>query len=201
MIENLNTQNLAPFLDELDVVFNDMDKEFEDAAKYYGFSCAGCDDNCCKSLFYHYTAAEYLFLARGMDGLSDGERTSAFERADAYASAMAGAPNGGNSPQRIICPLNVFGGCILYGFRPMICRLFGLPHEFTRPAGGRVSGPGCDRFLEVCKEKEYRRFDRTPYYARLAGLEKSLRNATGINGKIKMTVADMLVYMEAGVKT
>ena len=174
-----------------------MEREFEDAAKYYGFSCSGCDDNCCMSLFYHHTLAEYFLIVKGFAELPADERSSVFERAGAYVSAYAGSP-GEEGSLRIMCPLNVSGRCMLYGFRPMICRLFGLPHEFMQPGGGRVTGPGCARFQDRYGEKAYRRLDRTPYYARLAGLEKSLRETTGINGKIRMTVADMLVSMERG---
>lgn len=199
MVEILNDQKLAPFLKDIESLFKAMAREFEDAATYYGFSCAGCDDNCCMSLFYHHTLAEYFFIEKGLSQLSEDERSSAVVRARAYVTAMAGSP-GGKTPLRRMCPLNVSGKCMLYEFRPMICRLFGLPHEFTRPGGGRVSGAGCTRFHEVCGKKALRRFDRTPYYIRLSGLEKSLRETTGISGKIKMTVADMLVRMEAGAE-
>jgi hypothetical protein len=36
--------------------------------------------------------------------------------------------------------------------------------------------------------------DRTPFYQRLADIEKILRNASGIRTRIRMTVADMIVH-------
>jgi len=189
--------NPDPTLSDIESLFHAMALAFEKAAAYYGFSCSGCGDNCCKSLFYHHTIAEYLFLEAGLFRLPKEDRASIFTRARDYVAAMS-EPAGRDKNPRPMCPLNVSGRCILYEYRPMICRLFGLPHEFIRPGGQKIFGPGCHRFEETCSDKAYQPFDRTPYYRRMSEIETSLRKTTGIFGKVKMTVADMLVNMETG---
>jgi len=48
-------------------------------------------------------------------------------------------------------------------------------------------------FSKYYNEKDYYSFDRTPFYVKMASLEKELKQAAGITTKIKMTVADMLI--------
>jgi hypothetical protein len=38
--------------------------------------------------------------------------------------------------------------------------------------------------------------DRTPHYIALANLEKALRNATGIETGVRLTIAQMIVCFE-----
>ena len=74
----------------------------------------------------------------------------------------------------------------------MICRLHGIPHELHTPGRDIICQPGCEAFSEQFGEKDYHRFDRTPFYLELASLEKDLKQAADITTKIKMTIADML---------
>jgi Fe-S-cluster containining protein len=95
-----------------------------------------------------------------------------------------------------MCPLNRDGQCVAYPYRPMICRLHGIPHELHRPGGKIIKNPGCDSFFDQCRDRgttEYIRFDRTPFYQQMAMLEKELRQETGYAEKIKLTIAQMLV--------
>jgi Fe-S-cluster containining protein len=94
---------------------------------------------------------------------------------------------------RIMCPLNFDGLCVLYDHRPMICRLHGIPHELQKPGHQVYYGPGCESFTEQAGSKKYYKFDRTPFYINMAQLENELRHETGINRKLKMTVAQMLI--------
>ena len=48
-------------------------------------------------------------------------------------------------------------------------------------------------FEETCKDRPPTRFDRTPFYRQMAELEKSLRSTTGLQTKIKMTIAQMIL--------
>ena len=57
------------FFDQLQDIFADMDRRYGIAAQSYGFQCQGCEDNCCRTRFYHYTYLEYLFIRRGFDNL------------------------------------------------------------------------------------------------------------------------------------
>ena len=90
---------------------------------------------------------------------------------------------------------------MLYAFRPMICRLHGIPHELHRPGGNVIKNPGCNAFFDQCRKSgtsAYIRFDRTPFYRQMAILEKDLRQATGYTDKIKLTIAQMLVTITDG---
>ena len=74
----------------------------------------------------------------------------------------------------------------------MICRLHGIPHELHPPGQPVHYGEGCGAFAAQCGTKAVFKFDRTPYYTRMARLEKELRQALGFFEKIKMTVARMI---------
>ena len=97
---------------------------------------------------------------------------------------------------RIMCPLNRNERCTLYPYRPMICRLHGIPHELQRSGGNPIKNPGCDAFFNQCRQRgqtDYIRFDRTPFYRQMAALEQELRIKTGYSDKIKLTIAQMLM--------
>jgi len=94
---------------------------------------------------------------------------------------------------RLMCPLNFDAVCILYPYRPMICRLHGIPHELHKPGQNPVYGPGCETFDCRCGDKGYFKFDRTPFYRDMAALEQEARKTLGLAEKIRMTVAEMIV--------
>ena len=180
----------APFLAQLKELYADMDRAYAAVAAVYGFDCRGCRDNCCLTRFYHHTVIEYLYVVKGWSGLPVEQQAAAARQAvTVEAQARAAAENG---PVRIMCPLNGDGLCRLYAFRPMICRLHGIPHEFQPPGRPRQYGPGCAAFTRCRGQTPYARFDRTPFYARMARLEKELRTTLGISGRFKMTVAQMI---------
>ena len=184
-------ETAEPFLEPLKDIYADMDNAYTRAAAYYGFDCRGCSDNCCRTLFYHHTVLEYLYLITGWAGLVEKQRTATADLAFSVCRQMPTAL-AGPEPVHLMCPLNLDGLCLLYSRRPMICRLHGIPHELHTPGQPDVHGCGCDAFTSQCGAKEYFRFDRTPYYVRMARLEKDLRKALGISGKLKMTVAQMI---------
>lgn len=190
--ERLNEMNLLPFQNRTGELFALMDKKYKEAADYYAFNCKGCEDNCCSTRFYHYTLLEYIYIQQGLTALDDEKRIEIKNRADESVRLMSGAEKN-NSSLRVMCPLNTKGLCILYDYRPMICRLHGIPHELYTYHKGIVKSPGCDTFIRKCKVKGYYRFDRTPFYTELAELEKNIRVFSGIKNKIKMTVARMLI--------
>jgi hypothetical protein len=167
-----------------------MDEAYRRAAERYGFHCEGCEDNCCRTRFFHHTCLEVLHIHRGLSGLPPAVRISVTRDAQAYTSGVAGLSSEGPTP---MCPLNRDQRCILYEYRPMICRLHGIPHELQRPGGSLVRGPGCEAFDRSCGHLPYRSFDRTPFYARMADLEKRLRQAIGFPHRIHLTVADIVL--------
>ena len=190
-INELSYDTYAPFTDRLSAIYTLMDQKYAEAAEYYGFYCTGCRDNCCLTRFYHHTLLEYFYLLAGYNMLDNEKRVKAKNRASRVCKKFIEADEKGIT-DRLMCPLNFNSLCILYAHRPMICRLHGIPHELHRPGRRVLFGPGCHVFTENYKNKNYFKFDRTPFYIELAELEKELRQAVGMMQKIKMTVAEMV---------
>ena len=117
-----------PCLSKLKALYAEMDRQYEHAASHYGFICSGCDDNCCRTRFYHHTFLEYLYIIDGFNRLSAEIKRETRNRARKVCNQM----NEENTPFGQMCPLNFEGRCILYIHRPMICRLHGIPHELRK---------------------------------------------------------------------
>lgn len=179
-------------LDQLTRLLVRMDHAYNETALAMGFECQGCRENCCRTLFYHHTLAEYLYLRKGLNTLSTSEQARIRARAaDVHNRTMAADP-AACSP-RIMCPLNVEGRCGLYSHRPMICRLHGIPHFLRLPDGRRQTGPGCADFESRCGSSGTRGLDRTPHYQALSALERQIRVHAQFAGRLKMTVAEILI--------
>jgi Fe-S-cluster containining protein len=187
----------AAWLQQMNDLWRDMDHAYTMAAEAYGFACRGCEDNCCRTRFYHHTVLEYLSLYQGFKRLHDGLQQALKQRASAVAKYQARPDRDIDHPDHL-CPLNKDGLCRLYAYRPMICRLHGLPHELHPGDDRVVHGPGCDVFVETCGNEPYIAFDRTPFYTRMAALEKGVRQEAPFQVKIKMTVAEMIGRFEIG---
>lgn len=189
----LNTplDKLKPHLESLADLFERMEKAYAAVADAYGFACAGCEDNCCLTRFYHHTLVEYLYLYQGYSKLPGDERARLQQAADRVNREMTRVDERGK-PARSMCPLNLDGRCTLYRYRPMICRLHGIPSETKHPGGSPVRGPGCGDFDRQCGHRPYIRFDRTPLYREMARCEQVLRAQVGCREKIRLTVAQMV---------
>jgi Fe-S-cluster containining protein len=184
-----------PLLDRLAGLFDEMSHAYSTVAAQYGFRCNGCADNCCLTRFYHHTLIEYLYLAEGLRTIEPGVQRTIKRRAQTVSARTEDADRRGES-LRIMCPLNTNDRCMLYPYRPMICRLHGIPHELHRPDGRLRTHPGCDAFFDQCRESgkiDYIRFDRTPFYLKMAALEKALRKEMGYFDRFRATIAQMLV--------
>ena len=181
-----------PFLDRLKKIYASMDQKYQQAAEFYGFNCKGCEDNCCLTRFYHYTLIEYLYFKEGFHCLENMKQAEVKQRSLAAGRKTNEADKKGK-PAKQMCPVNFETLCILYPYRPMICRLHGIPHELHRPDQGILKSPGCGTFTLKCHGKTHFKFDRTPFYMQMAGLEKEMKQAVGMRQKIKMTVAQMIV--------
>jgi Fe-S-cluster containining protein len=187
-------RQLRPLLDRLKILFDGMDEAYAAVADRYGFHCSGCTDNCCRTRFFHHTLVEFFYLIEGVATLPPATQESLVVAARSVNNKIDAAERRADAI-RIMCPLNQEGRCILYPFRPMICRLHGIPHELHGPNGQVVKNPGCDLFFEQSREQgrtAYIRFDRTPFYRQMAMLENQMRSQSGYSGKIKLTVAQML---------
>ena len=182
----------APFLKRLKGIFASMDQKYQEAADYYGFNCMGCEDNCCLTRFYHYTLVEYLYIKEGFHCLENKKQVEVKQRSSAVCRKTDEADKKGKPVQQM-CPVNFGSLCVLYPYRPMICRLHGIPHELQRPGQEILNSPGCGTFALKCHGKKRFKFDRTPFYMQMAALEKEIKQAVGMTQKIKMTVAQMIV--------
>lgn len=168
-----------------------MDKAYDEAAAHYGFHCNGCTDNCCLTRFYHHTHIERRYLLHGFRSLPKKQQVGIKEKAIGACRAHEEADSRHQTP-RVMCPLNHEGLCILYKFRPMICRLHGIPNELKHPIKGILKSPGCENGTAYFERTSYFTFDRTPIYREFAMLENQFKAALEITGKTKNTIAQML---------
>lgn len=166
-----------------------MDNTWNRIAEAYQFQCNGCKDNCCQSLFFHHTHIEKAYLHHGFEQLKPDKKKDILNKAEYYCRKTF--PTSGEVKSlKIMCPLNEKGRCILYPYRPMICRLHGLPHEIRKPGFNPLMGKGCETGL--FDDKPYIEFNRTPFYQNMAQIEAEYRKKIKINYKIKETVGQML---------
>ncbi len=171
-------------------LYEDMDAKWEIASNAYSFTCNGCKDNCCKSLFFHHTYVEQAYLRHGFSRLASDKKQQILDLAKAYCEKTFAAGNDTLS-LKIMCPVNEKGRCLLYAFRPMICRLHGLPHELHRPGASPIQGPGCEagRFENL----PYYPFDRTLFYQQMTRVEMAYRQTYQLSGKSRLTISQILL--------
>ena len=181
------------FFDRLAELYAQMDARYEEVAAAYGFDCRGCADNCCQTRFYHHTYIETAYFLHGFFQLDAENRAAAFDRARAVAAAQEREEPGA---ERLMCPVNREGWCRVYPYRPMICRLHGLPHELNMPGRPRQYGPGCAEFDRVSAGRAYVPFDRTPFYMQMAALENEFKTQAGLDSRLRRTIAEMLADAE-----
>jgi hypothetical protein len=190
-LQRLQNHDANLVLDRLKSVFTDMDRQYSRVALHYNFDCNACTDNCCQTRFYHHTYIEFLLVQQGFKTLSPGLQAELESRALSVIQRTAELDKMGKQV-RLLWPLNSADLCVLYPYRPMICRLHGIPHEFRNGSGQRVQGAGCEAFDHRCSAIPYLKFDRTPFYREMAELEKGFRLTLGINAKIRMTIAQII---------
>ena len=192
-IENvkLSSSECRPFFDRLKTLYNAIDQKYTEVADSYGFACEGCKDNCCLTRFYHHTYLEYLYILEACNHLERDMPLKIKKRAQDVCRKTAEADAKGEAV-RLMCPLNFDELCVLYEYRPIICRLHGIAHELNFPSRGIVRGSGCDVFEMQTEKKKYVKFDRTPFYIDMVNLENELKQTFGFGRKIKKTIAEML---------
>ncbi len=188
---NMTKNIYTPFFERLKALYVDMDSYYGNAADYYGFDCKGCMENCCLTRFYHHTHIECLYLLEGLSFLAKKKQIETTKKAADY-NKKAIESDVKKKQARQMCPLNFDGLCILYNYRPMICRLHGVSHELKKPGRDIIYSPGCGEFTRQCENKAYFSFDRTPFYIKMAQLEKDLKLKFGFTKKFKNTIAQMI---------
>lgn len=181
------TENSFLSLAEL---YQQMDKQWDMIAAQYHFKCNGCKDNCCTSLFFHHSFIEKAYFLSGFKTLAADIQEKILDHAHDYCKKTFKSDTPAKS-LKIMCPANDNGKCLLYHYRPMICRLHGLPHEVTRPGSELVMGKGCT--AGEFDRLPYQKFDRTPFYQQMALLEIEFRQASGMSRKTKQSIAQILM--------
>lgn len=178
-------------------LYGRMGTAYDQAAACYGFTCNGCDENCCEERFYHHTLSEFLCLMKGVQTFDDDTRQKIYAKAREVKELYRRHDAEGRA-QRVICPLNRDGLCGLYEYRMMICRLHGVPYRMRRPDGAVTRGGGCHKIdWDLLDEKSSAcMLDRTDLYRELSAIEIDLRQLLGFGHRINMTIAEMLTEME-----
>ncbi|EMS78592.1 YkgJ family cysteine cluster protein [Desulfotignum phosphitoxidans] len=171
-------------------LYENMDRSYDRVADRYNFHCDGCSDNCCTSLFFHHTFIEKAYLIQGFLQMTSTLRKEIQDKAADYVRQTFAHDKAGQ-PLKLMCPLNHKGRCTLYIYRPMICRLHGLPHELHPPGRRVIRGPGCD--AGQFATRDYIPFDRTPFYTQMAALEQQFKKQQNRTGRIRETIAQMLL--------
>ncbi len=180
---------MPDLFEPLSELYASMDRAWDRVALQYGFRCTGCEDNCCRSFFFHHTHIEREFFLYGFSLLDEHVQKTILQAARDYCEHTF-AESTGEKSLKIMCPANMDGKCLVYEFRPMICRLHGIPHELHMPGKGIIRGEGCHagRF----DGKPYHKFDRTSFYRQMAELEARFRKIHDLQGRIRQTIAQML---------
>jgi hypothetical protein len=185
---------LPGLAEELRVLYEDMERAYDNVAQQLGHGCDGCPDNCCDSYFLHHTYIEWAYLWQGLAALPEDRRQTLLSRAEAYErqAQMEQRP-------KLMCPLNEEGRCSLYAHRLMVCRTHGVPASMTRPDGRQLKFPGCFRCQELVESKaiaedELPLMERTELLSRLVVLEqKLLGGKRHMAPKVKRTISSMLI--------
>lgn len=180
---------LTPRLTEL---YRLMDEAYDDASGQAGFSCEGCNGvKCCTVDLIVHTFSEMLHLRRGFRTLEAAARSEIKTRARNIVKAKAKDPLG-TDYREAVCALNFDGRCVLYEYRPMICRLAGIPHIINRPNSSQVTSGGCFRFENEIKPSFPQVIiDRTNFYREMAQLELSVVQELGRRTH-SLTIAEIL---------
>ncbi len=172
-------------------IYEAIDLSYQSAALYYNFSCNGCIDNCCSTRFFHYTHGEAIYLLQGFYSLDSIKRAAIIELAVRYEEFYSGK----DQDMPFMCPLNSQGLCVLYKWRPMICRLHGLPYE-TQDINLIASfHGGCERFmsLDIQGLPGYRTLNRSIYYREMAKAEAEIRKTLNMPAPQPRTVSSILL--------
>ncbi len=187
-------QAFIPFRDFLEQIYREMDQAFDQIAAQLGFVCNGCEQNCCRSRFYHYTYLEYLYLYEGIRRLEPVQRESIRQK----AASMCWAEQSEEDQVRNhrMCLLNANDRCGLYLYRPMICRLHGIPYQLRRLGQDILFSPGCEAFERQRHIQADALLDRTPYYRQIAELEQKFKKEAGLGQKLKMTISEMILSFD-----
>lgn len=171
-------------------LYKEMDAAWDKTAQAHEFQCNGCEDNCCKSLFFHHTHIEKDYLLYGFSQLASDQQQVVKKLAQEYYEQTFVQADEAES-KKLFCPVNEDGKCLLYDYRPMICRLHGVPHELIRPNAFPLRGPGCEAGNFGSDPQPL--LNRTPFYQQLAQIEMEYKTTTGKTTRLKESIAQILL--------
>lgn len=182
---------MEKLLKRTEEIFRAIDSIYSAAGQFYGFTCQGCGDNCCVTKFHHHTFIEELYLAEGLKRLDEENKKDIIARAENVVKIHNASPE----DVSVMCPLNEKGMCILYEYRPMICRIHGVPYEVHKRDMSIEYGIGCYRFMseKVGEQMKYFPLNRTMFYVEMARLEKEARERFDFKGDYSKTTAEMIL--------
>lgn len=192
----MKDMGLMIFADELVHRLRDlyalMDHAYTAAAAEVRFSCRGCDGAaCCTVDVPLYTFTEMHYLRRGFSFLDESRQRTILDRCRIMLEAKSANP-AGDAYRGAACVLSFDGLCGLYEYRPMICRLAGIPHFFVRPDGSTRESGGCHRYeLEALPLHPTMRLDRTHFYRIMGEIEIDAVKALGARTAPR-TIAEVL---------
>lgn len=182
----------AGLIPRLEALYDNIDECYRNTAQKVGFSCDGCDGvRCCTVDLILHTFVEKHYLRRGFNTLDMSLQLEILGRSRAVLKAKERDPHG-DAYRNAVCVLNFDGRCVLYHYRPMICRLAGIRHLLLRPDGARKVGEGCRRFrAEIEPVHPDAQIDRTRFYREMAALEIEMVRTLG-RRTVSRTLAETL---------
>jgi hypothetical protein len=174
-------------------LYDKIDSTYAAAAEQIDLTCEGCDGVvCCTVDLTVHTFVEMSYLRQGFYALDPFMQSEILTKSRRMVSAKQQAPKG-DEYRSAVCALNSAGACVLYEYRPMICRLAGVPHFFTKPDGTKLESGGCKKFDESIPAKNSGAIlDRTEFYREMAAMEIEAVVARGERTE-KLTISEILV--------
>lgn len=142
-LEGRHVVDLSEFFSEYEALVMDVEEKFEQSVMEADQRCGcGTDNNDCCCHYFELKMIEAIYLNNKInktlsssvrkETISRAVEVSQYLRPIARQSSICGD---GNEMDRIfareslICPLNVFGKCIMYSYRPIRCRNWGVPEK------------------------------------------------------------------------
>ncbi len=190
--DNLACFSGTVFDSRLKELYEEMDAAYEAVSIQSNFNCIGCDGaKCCSVDLIIHTFVEMVYLKNGLLTLDENTSSRIQKRSTEIVTFKEIDPSGGDY-RNSVCAANFDGKCAIYQYRPMICRLAGIPHFIHRPDLTKIYGPGCPRFENRFRSSNpLLQIDRTPFYRRMAELEMEIIKQQGKRTQ-SLTISEIL---------
>lgn len=129
-LEWKNVVDLAPFFGEYEQLVAEVESSKEDGGRSEQERRSGCEEapGCHRPVNLHFIEAAYLSHSINKK-LKQEERTGIIERAAAASRHLKVQAEPGGGAPGYSCPLCAENMCIVFPFRPLLCRFDGLPGD------------------------------------------------------------------------